>query len=87
LFLQDYLLIQYSQAVTADEVFSLESSFQVENQLYAGLDLQPHGSSHEVSILYLSGYPRISLQDRKNLLNFLEKEYCSVDLDRMASRL
>ncbi|KAH7193807.1 uncharacterized protein B0J16DRAFT_336030 [Fusarium flagelliforme] len=35
----------------------------------------------------LPGYPRISLQDQPKLHNFLEKEYCSNDLDVVAKRL
>lgn len=35
----------------------------------------------------LPGYPRISLQGQPKLLGFLEKEYCSKDLDVVAKRL
>ena len=35
----------------------------------------------------LPRYPRISLQDQPKLLNFLEKEYCSQDVDVVVKRL
>lgn len=35
----------------------------------------------------MPGYPSVSLQDRHSTLEFLEKEYCSADLDQIASKL
>lgn len=32
---------------------------------------------------YLPGHPLVSLDDRRGLLEFLEREYCSADLDRV----
>ncbi|ERF76577.1 hypothetical protein EPUS_05850 [Endocarpon pusillum Z07020] len=65
----------------------MEPPFPATHQLNAELDTPPHGSAHGVSTPYLPGYPRISLQNRCGALDFLEKEYCSADLDRMAGRL
>lgn len=59
----------------------MEAPFPAAHQLCAELDLGPPGS------LKVPGYPRESLQDRSRLLRFLEAEYCSADLDGVASRL
>jgi hypothetical protein len=65
----------------------LEPPFPVACQLSAVLDDDPPASGQPVSSPHLPGYPRVSLQDRCGLLEFLEKEYCSADLDQMAGRL
>lgn len=36
---------------------------------------------------YLPGYPHVSLRDGHGLLEFLKREYCSADLDRVACKL
>ncbi|EFW19762.1 hypothetical protein D8B26_007944 [Coccidioides posadasii str. Silveira] len=65
----------------------MEPPFPKECQLSTAFDPDPHRVASEPSAKNLPGYPDISLQDQNGLLNFLEKEYCSVDLDRMAGRL
>ncbi|KAI6623870.1 hypothetical protein MCOR14_009447 [Pyricularia oryzae] len=37
--------------------------------------------------LHLPGHPRIPLEDRKKVWDFLAKEFCSEDLDRVADKL
>ena len=64
-----------------------ETPFPTAHQLCAELDTGPRGPTSGVLTQNLPGYPRTSLQDRHGLLDFLEKEYCSVDLDRIAGRL
>jgi hypothetical protein len=49
-------------------------------QLSAELDGDP-------ALPHLPGYPRILRNDRYRMLEFLENEYCSVDLDRIAGKL
>jgi uncharacterized membrane protein YidH (DUF202 family) len=61
----------------------MEPPFPAVHQLNIELDRSTHG----VSTLCLPGYPTIPLHDRCRVLDFLEKEYCSPDLDRMADRL
>ena len=65
----------------------MEVPFPAAYQLCAQLDSGAHGSVPDVPTLKLPGYPRISLQDRHGLLEFLRTEYCSADLDRIADRL
>ncbi|KAL4755716.1 uncharacterized protein BDW70DRAFT_146029 [Aspergillus foveolatus] len=55
--------------------------FPVRDQLSADLD------AGLLTRQYLPGYPLIQLQDQHGLLNFLEREYCSTDLDQMADKL
>ncbi|KAL4756336.1 uncharacterized protein BDW70DRAFT_154277 [Aspergillus foveolatus] len=55
--------------------------FPVRDQLSADLD------AGSLTRQYLPGYPLIQLQDQYGLLNFLEREYCSTDLDQMADKL
>ena len=66
---------------------AIATPFPAAHQLCAELDTGPHGSTSGFSTQNLPGYPRISLQDRHGLLDFLNKEYCSADLDRIAGRL
>lgn len=65
----------------------IESPFRAAHQLCAKLDTSPHEAAHQPSMQYLPGYPGILLQARHELLDFLEKEHCSPDLDRIAGRL
>ena len=65
----------------------MEAPFPAAYQLCANLDSGPNGLIPDFSMLKLPGYPRISLQDRYGLVEFLEKEHCSADLDRIAGRL
>ena len=65
----------------------MEVPFPAAFQLCAELDRGPHGLIPDLPTLKLPGYPRISLQNRHELLDFLEKEHCSADLDRIADRL
>ena len=65
----------------------MKSPFSAAHQLNAELDKSSTEPAHKASTQHLPGYPRIILNDRDGLLNFLEKEYCSVDLDRIAGRL
>ena len=65
----------------------MEAPFPAAYQLCAELNSGPNGLIHDVPTLKLPGYPRISLQDRHGLLEFLRKEYCSADLDCIADRL
>ena len=65
----------------------MEAPLPAAYQLCAELDSGPHGLIADFSTLKLPGYPRISFQDRHELLGFLKKEFCSADLDRIASRL
>jgi hypothetical protein len=66
-----------------------EPPFPVGSQLCAELDYGPALPlpGHEVESPYLPGYPLVSLHDRRGMLEFLEEEYCSADLDRMAGKL
>ncbi|CAJ2507907.1 Uu.00g090930.m01.CDS01 [Anthostomella pinea] len=58
--------------------------FCVEHQLK--LDLYKDlGSSRPVH--HLSGYPHIALDDWHRIRGFLDEEFCSDDLDKMADRL
>lgn len=61
--------------------------FSAVHQLSADLDNNSTESTRGTLMRHLPGYPRIILSDRDGLLNFLEGEYCSVDLDRIAGRL
>lgn len=65
----------------------MEAPFPAAYQLCAELDSGQHGSTADFPTLKLPGNPRISLQDRQELLGFLGREYCSADLDRIAGRL
>ena len=66
---------------------AIETPFPAAHQLCAELDTGPHGSTSGFSTQSLPGYPCRSLQDRHGLLDFLDKEYCSADLDQIAGRL
>lgn len=65
----------------------MEVPFPAAYQLCARLNAGPHGSTTGLSTQKLPGYPRVSLQDQDGLLSFLEKEYYSADLDRIAGKL
>ncbi|KAH8759303.1 hypothetical protein F5883DRAFT_368597, partial [Diaporthe sp. PMI_573] len=65
----------------------VEPPFPAACQLCAELDTD-HGLPAEgAQPPHVPGYPRVSLRDRLGMLAFLEKEYCSADLDRMAGKL
>lgn len=64
-----------------------EAPFPAAYQLCAELDSDPHGLAVDYSTLKVPGYSRIPLHNRHGLLEFLKKEYCSADLDRIAGRL
>ncbi|CAJ2513958.1 Uu.00g020770.m01.CDS01 [Anthostomella pinea] len=62
----------------------LSPPFRVEHQLK--LDLHKDlGSSRPAH--HLPGYPHIALDDRHRIWGFLDEEFCSDDLDKMADRL
>lgn len=65
----------------------MKSPFSAVHQLSAELDNNSTESPRGAPTRHLPGYPRITLNDGDKLLDFLEQEYCSVDLDRIASRL
>lgn len=65
----------------------MEAPFPAAYQLCVELDSGPHGLVPDFSTLKLPGYPRVSLQDRHGLLDFLTREYRSADLDRIAGKL
>ena len=62
----------------------LSPPFRVEHQL--NLDLREDlGSSRPAP--HLPGYPHIALDDRHRIRSFLDEEFCSDDLDKMADKL
>lgn len=65
----------------------MKPPFPAVHQLNTELESDLHKSAQGVSARYLPGYPRISLEDRSGLLDFLENEYCSADLDQVAGKL
>ncbi|KAL4962579.1 uncharacterized protein BDV14DRAFT_178253 [Aspergillus stella-maris] len=69
------------QMAASEHTQVTEPPFPVTHQLNADLDVGFPAKQ------YLPGYPFIQLQDQPGLLNFLEKEYCSTDLDQLADRL
>jgi hypothetical protein len=72
---------------TSEEHPQMEPPFRAAHQLNADLDSGLRGPAYGVSVPYLPGYPNISLMDRCVVLDFLNKEYCSADLDQMADKL
>ncbi|KAI0125985.1 hypothetical protein BJ170DRAFT_633362 [Xylariales sp. AK1849] len=58
--------------------------FSVAHQLSSALN-KPAGSS--LLAQRLPGYPCVPLQDRRKVMDFLNKEFCSGDLDRIADKL
>ncbi|KAL3432324.1 hypothetical protein BDV09DRAFT_174414 [Aspergillus tetrazonus] len=58
-----------------------EPPFPVTDQLSADLD------AGCLTKQYLPGYPLVQLQDQCGLLGFLEREYCSTELDQVADKL
>ncbi|KAL1970139.1 hypothetical protein VTN77DRAFT_6544 [Rasamsonia byssochlamydoides] len=60
--------------------------FSVDRQLCFELD-NLTAESMQNSSQHLPGYPRLKLCDKNAILDFLEQELCSRDLDRIADRL
>ncbi|KAK7971457.1 hypothetical protein PG989_016473 [Apiospora arundinis] len=60
----------------------LSPPFSVEHQLNMELS-EDHGRSGR----HLPGYPHIALDDRRRIWTFLNEEFCSNDLDKMADKL
>lgn len=71
------------QMATPAKCPSRDPPFPAVHQLNGELDTSAHGGS----TLWLPGYPALPLHRHCGVLDFLEKEYCSPDLDRMADRL
>ncbi|KAF9871880.1 hypothetical protein CkaCkLH20_10512 [Colletotrichum karsti] len=63
-----------------------EPPFPAEHQLCTELDTLDDASP-SAQPRRLPGYPRTSLHDKIGMLDFLEREHCSSDLDRIAHRL
>ncbi|KAI8626566.1 hypothetical protein F5Y19DRAFT_220387 [Xylariaceae sp. FL1651] len=63
-----------------------EPPFALAHQLNSELDV-PDESSPSSLPQHLPGYPRILLRDRCRALEFLERDLCSEDLDRVADKL
>ncbi|RYP93305.1 hypothetical protein DL770_000594 [Monosporascus sp. CRB-9-2] len=59
--------------------------FAQAHQLSSELDKPSESSPTPTQCL--PGYPRILLQDRRKVLEFLDEEFCSEDLNRMADKL
>ena len=64
-----------------------EAPFPAGSQLCAELDGGQPDWARQASSRYLPGYPRVKLDNRPALLQFLEKELYSADPDRMAGKL
>ncbi|KAF3028324.1 hypothetical protein E8E12_000469 [Didymella heteroderae] len=62
----------------------MEPPFLAQHQFNTDLDDAPVSQNPSQ---YLPGYPRILLYDRPRLTQFLEKEFCSEDLERISDRL
>lgn len=62
-----------------------EPPFALENQLIQ--DPDAHSISPNPAAQTLPGLPRTSARDRHTLLDVLDREFCSEDLDRIAPRL
>ncbi|KAK8862168.1 hypothetical protein PGQ11_008403 [Apiospora arundinis] len=60
----------------------LSPPFSVEHQLNKELS-----EDHSCSARHLPGYPHIALDDPCRIWNFLNEEFCSKDLDKMADKL
>ena len=64
--------------------------FTAEQQLNNELDnTNPSTATTTTKTLspHLPGHPRVKLRNQKSLWHFLEREFCSTDLERMASKL
>lgn len=66
---------------------AFEPPFPFACQLNTAIDSPAALPGQHVSRTHLPGYPRIPLQNKTRLLDFLEKELCSTDLDQIASKL
>ncbi|KAJ8108206.1 hypothetical protein OPT61_g8337 [Boeremia exigua] len=62
----------------------MEPPFQAQHQFNTDLDRVTQGQS---LYQHLPGYPRILLIDQRSLVQFLKKEYCSTDLERISDKL
>ncbi|KAK3371803.1 hypothetical protein B0T24DRAFT_630439 [Lasiosphaeria ovina] len=65
-----------------------EPPFPAARQLCADLDDDDQSKpANRVASRHLPGDPRVLCKDGPGVLEFLEKEYCSADMDRVASKL
>lgn len=72
---------------TSEKTQTAEPPFPASAQLCAELDGAQSWPTDRLASEHLPGHPRVSRWDRRGLLKFLEKEYCSADLDRVSSKL